>query len=92
MLGADAALQGAVGAASDVNLGNELGLHNITYPLIGAGTGASAELAPRLAKTFVDNVTGGFGGEIGKSASDAAEDLITKYFGNQKEMSIFVVT
>lgn len=87
MLGADAALQGAVGAASDVNLGNELGLHNITYPLIGAGTGASAELAPRLAKTFVDNVTGGFGGEIGKSASDAAEDLITKYFGNQKDIA-----
>ena len=87
MLGADAALQGAVGAASDVNLGNELGLHNITYPLIGAGTGASAELAPRLAKTFVDNVTGGFGGEIGKSASDAAEGLITKYFGNQLDMA-----
>lgn len=87
MLGADAAIQGAVGAASDVNLGNELGLHNITYPLIGAGTGASAELAPRLAKTFVDNVTGGFGGEIGKSASDAAEDLITKYFGNQVDVA-----
>ena len=87
MLGADAALQGAVGAASDINLGNELGLHNITYPLIGAGTGASAELAPRLAKTFVDNVTGGFGGEIGKSASDAAEGLITKYFGNQTDMA-----
>ena len=87
MLGADAALQGAVGAASDINLGNELGLHNITYPLIGAGTGASAELAPRLAKTFIDNVTGGFGGEIGKSASDAAEGLITKYFGNQTDMA-----
>lgn len=87
MLGADAALQGAVGAASDVNLGNELGLHNITYPLIGAGTGASAELAPRLAKTFVDNVTGGFGGEIGKTANDAAEGLITKYFGNQTDMA-----
>lgn len=87
MLGADAALQGAVGAASDVNLGNELGLHNVTMPLIGAGTGASAELAPRLAKTFVDNVTGGFGGEIGKSASDAAEGLITKYFGNQVDMA-----
>lgn len=87
MLGADAAIQGAVGAASDVNLGNELGLHNITYPLIGAGTGASAELAPRLAKTFVDNVTGGFGGQIGKSASDAAEGLITKYFGNQTDMA-----
>ena len=87
MLGADAALQGAVGAASDVNLGNELGLHNVTMPLIGAGTGASAELAPRLAKTFVDNVTGGFGGEIGKSASDAAENLITKYFGNQTDMA-----
>ena len=87
MLGADAALQGAVGAASDVNLGNELGLHNITYPLIGAGTGASAELAPRLAKTFVDNVTGGFGGEIGKTASDAAEGLITKYFGNQLDVA-----
>ena len=87
MLGADAAIQGAVGAASDVNLGNELGLHNITYPLIGAGTGASAELAPRLAKTFVDNVTGGFGGEIGKSTSDAAEGLITKYFGNQLDMA-----
>lgn len=87
MLGADAAIQGAVGATSDVNLGNELGLHNITYPLIGAGTGASAELAPRLAKTFVDNVTGGFGGQIGKSASDAAEGLITKYFGNQLDMA-----
>ena len=87
MLGADAALQGAVGAASDVNLGNELGLHNITYPLIGAGTGASAELAPRLAKTFVDNITGGFGGEISKSANDAAENLIVKYFGNQKDIA-----
>lgn len=87
MLGADAAIQGAVGAASDVNLGNELGFHNITYPLIGAGTGASAELVPRLAKTFVDNVTGGFGGEIGKTASDAAEGLITKYFGNQKDVA-----
>ena len=87
MLGADAALQGAVGAASDVNLGNELGLHNVTMPLIGAGVGASAELAPRLAKTFVDNVTGGFGGEIGKTASDAAEGLITKYFGNQIDMA-----
>ena len=87
MLGADAALQGAVGAASDVNLGNELGLHNVTMPLIGAGVGASAELAPRLAKTFVDNVTGGFGGEIGKPASDAAEGLITKYFGNQIDMA-----
>lgn len=87
MLGADAALQGAVGAASDVNLGNELGLHNVTMPLIGAGVGASAELAPRLAKTFVDNVTGGFGGEIGKTASDAAEGLITKYFGNQLDMA-----
>lgn len=87
MFGADAAIQGAVGAASDVNLGNELGLHNITYPLIGAGTGASAELAPRLAKTFVDNVTGGFGGQIGKPASDAAEGLITKYFGNQLDMA-----
>ena len=87
MLGADAALQGAVGAASDVNLGNELGLHNVTMPLIGAGVGASAELAPRLAKTFVDNVTGGFGGEIGKPASDAAEGLITKYFGNQLDMA-----
>ena len=82
MLGADAAIQGAVGAASDVNLGNELGLHNIIMPLIGSGTGASAELAPRLAKTFVDNVTGGFGGQIGKSVSDAAEGLITKYFGD----------
>ena len=87
MLGADAAIQGAVGAASDVNLGNELGLHNVTMPLIGAGVGASAELAPRLAKTFVDNVTGGFGGEIGKTASDAAEGLITKYFGNQIDMA-----
>lgn len=87
MLGADAAIQGAVGAASDVNLGNELGLHNITYPLIGAGTGASAELAPRLAKTFVDNITGGFGGQIGKSANDAAENLIAKYFGNQTDIA-----
>lgn len=87
MLGADTALQAAVGAASDVNLGNELGLHNVTMPLIGAGVGASAELAPRLAKTFVDNVTGGFGGEIGKTASDAAEGLITKYFGNQLDMA-----
>lgn len=87
MLGADAAIQGAVGAASDVNLGNELGLHNITYPLIGAGTGASAELAPRLAKTFIDNITGGFGGQIGKSANDAAENLIAKYFGNQTDIA-----
>lgn len=87
MLGADAAIQGGVGAASDVNLGNKLGLHNITYPLIGAGTGASAELAPRLAKTFVDNVTGGFGGNISKSTNDAAEDIITKYFGNQKDIA-----
>ena len=87
MLGTDALLQGAVGAASDVNLGNELGAHNIIYPLMGAGAGASAELAPRLAKTFVDNVTGGFGGDIGKPVSDAAENMITKYFGNQTDMA-----
>lgn len=87
MLGADAAMQGAVGAASDVNLGNDLGWHNISYPLIGAGTGASAELAPRLAKTFVDNVTGGFGGAISKSVNDAAENLLVKYFGNQKNFA-----
>ena len=87
MLGADAALQGTVGALSDVNLGNELGVHNITYPLIGAGAGASAELVPRIAKTLVDNVTGGFGGEIGKTASDAAEGMITKYFGNETDMA-----
>lgn len=87
MLGADAALQGTVGALSDVNLGNELGVHNITYPLIGAGAGASAELVPRIAKTLVDNVTGGFGGEVGKTASDAAENFITKYFGNETDMA-----
>lgn len=87
MLGADAALQGAVGALSDVNLGNELSVHNITYPLIGAGAGASAELVPRIAKTLVDNVTGGFGGEVGKTASDAAEGMITKYFGNEADMA-----
>lgn len=82
MLGADAALQGAVGAASDVNLGNELGLHNVVSPIMGASAGVSAEIVPRLAKLGVDTFTGGFGGEVGKTASDAVEGMINKYFGD----------
>ena len=87
MLGADAALQGTVGALSDVNLGNELGVHNVVSPIMGASAGVSAEIVPRLAKLGVDTFTGGFGGEVGKTASDAAENLITKYFGNQKDIA-----
>lgn len=83
LLASDAALQGAVGLASDINQGNKLGMHNVVAPLIGAGTGMSAELVPKLAKTAVDAVTGGFGGEIGKTASDAAEKWITKVFGDE---------
>ncbi len=82
MLGADAVLQGAVGAASDVNLGNDLGVHNVVSPIMGAGAGVSAEIVPRLAKLGVDTFTGGFGGEVGKKTSDAAEGMITKYFGD----------
>lgn len=82
MLGADTALQGTVGALSDVNLGNDLGVHNIVSPIMGASAGVSAEIVPRLAKLGVDTFTGGFGGEVGKTASDAAEGMITKYFGD----------
>lgn len=82
-LGSDALAQGIVEAASDVNLGNELGLHNIVAPITGAVVGTSAETLPRLAKLAVDTVTGGFGGELGKPASDAAEKFITKYFGDE---------
>lgn len=83
LFGTDAALQAAVGAASDVNQGNKLGLHNITQPLIGAGAGAVTDLVPRLGKTIVDVSTGGFGGQIGQPVSDAAENLITKVFGDE---------
>ena len=81
----DAAAQGAVGAASDINQGNELGLHNVTMPLIGAGAGAVTDLVPRMGKLAVDVATGGFGGRVGKPIGDVAEGWITKIFGDEVE-------
>lgn len=85
MFALDAAAQGAVGAASDVNQGNELGLHNVTMPLIGAGAGAVTDLVPRMGKLAVDVATGGFGGRVGKPIGDVAEGWITKIFGDEVE-------
>lgn len=81
-LAADAAAQGAVGAGSDINQGNELGVHNIVQPLIGAGAGAMTELVPRMAKGAVDAITQGFGGRVSKPVGDVGEDWITKVFGD----------
>ena len=81
----DAAAQGAVGAASDINQGNELGMHNITMPMIAAGAGGSSVLLPRMAKGTVDFVTNNFGGRIGKPIGDVAEGWITKVFGDEVE-------
>lgn len=83
MFALDAAAQGAVGAASDINQGNELGLHNVTMPLIGAGAGAVTDLVPRMGKLAVDVATGGFGGRVGKPIGDVAEGWITKIFGDE---------
>ena len=85
LFAADAALQGGVGAASDINQGNELGLHNVTMPLIGAGAGAVTDLVPRMGKLAVDVATGGFGGRVGKPVGDVAEGWITKIFGDEVE-------
>lgn len=85
LFAADAALQGGVGAASDINQGNELGLHNVTMPLIGAGMGAVDDLVPRMGKMAVDVATGGFGGRVGKPVGDVAEGWITKIFGDEVE-------
>ena len=85
LLAADAIAQGAVGAASDINQGNELGLHNVVMPALGAGMGAVTELVPRMAKGIVDATTGGFGGELVKPVSDVGENWITKVFGNEVE-------
>lgn len=82
LLAADAIAQGAVGAASDINQGNELGVHNVVMPALGAGMGAVTELVPRMAKGIVDATTGGFGGELVKPVSDVGENLITKVFGD----------
>lgn len=85
LFAADAALQGGVGAASDINQGNELGIHNVAAPLIGAGAGAVTDLVPRMAKMAVDVATGGFGGRVGKPVGDVAEGWITKIFGDEVE-------
>lgn len=85
MFATDAALQGGVGAASDINQGNELGVHNVTAPIIGAGVGTVTDLVPRLAKMTIDVATGGFGGNISKPVGDAAESWITKIFGDEVE-------
>lgn len=81
-LAADAAAQGASQLATDINQGNELGIHNVTMPLVGAGMGAMTEMVPRLAKGAVDAVTQGFGGRMSKPVGDVGEDWITKVFGN----------
>lgn len=85
LFAADAALQGGVGAASDINQGNELGIHNVAAPLIGAGAGAVTDLVPRMSKMAVDVATGGFGGRVGKPVGDVAEGWITKIFGDEVE-------
>ena len=87
LFAADAALQGGVGAASDINQGNELGLHNVTMPLIGAGAGAVTDLVPRMGKMAVDVATGGFGGRVGKPVGDVAEGWITKIFGDEVDVA-----
>lgn len=81
-LAADAAAQGASQLATDINQGNELGVHNVVAPVIGAGMGAMTEMVPRLAKGAVDAVTQGFGGRLSKPVGDVGEDWITKIFGN----------
>ena len=81
-LAADAAAQGASQLATDLNQGNELGLHNVVAPVVGAGMGAMTELVPRMAKAGVDAVMGGLGGRMTKPVGDVGEDIITKIFGN----------
>ena len=87
LFAADAALQGGVGAASDINQGNELGLHNVAMPLMGAGAGAVTDLVPRMGKMAVDVATGGFGGRVGKPVGDVAEGWITKIFGDEVDVA-----
>ena len=79
------AVQGACGAASDINQGNDLGIHNVVMPALGAGMGAVTDLVPRMAKGVVDATVGGFGGELVKPVSDVGENWITKVFGNEVE-------
>lgn len=87
LFAADAALQGGVGAASDINQGNELGIHNVAAPLIGAGAGAVTDLVPRMAKVAVDVATGGFGGRVSQPVGDVAEGWITKIFGDEIDVA-----
>lgn len=82
LFAADAAAQGAVGALSDINQGNELGIHNVVMPLVGAGMGAVTEMVPRMAKGVVDAATNNFGGQLNKPIGDIGEDWITKVFGD----------
>ena len=87
MFAADAALQGGVGVASDLNQGNELGPHNIIMPMMGAGAGTVTDLVPRMGKMAVDVATGGFGGRVGKPVGDVAEGWITKVFGDEVDVA-----
>lgn len=82
----DATLQGAVGAASDINQGNELGAHNIINPVLGAGLGASTEYVPGLVKVFSDKLKTP-GGRSTKGLVDKAEDAVTDIFTNVAETS-----
>jgi len=83
LFAADAAAQGAVGALSDINQGNELGMHNVVNPLIGAGMGATMDILPGIAKGGVDIVTNNFGGKVGKKIGDKVENVIKTVFGNE---------
>lgn len=82
LLGTDIAAQGAVGALSDINQGNELGVHNVVMPLVGAGMGAVTEMVPRMAQGVVDAATNNFGGQLNKPIGDIGEDWITRVFGD----------
>lgn len=81
-LAADAAAQGASELATDLNQGNELGMHNIIAPVAGAAAGTMTELVPRMVKLGVDAIMGGLGGRVTKPIGDVGEDAITKVFGN----------
>jgi len=83
---ADATLQGAVGAASDINQGNELGAHNIYNPLLGAGLGASTEYVPGLVKMFSSKLKTP-GGRSTKGLIDKVEDAVSDVFTDAAETS-----
>lgn len=83
---ADAALQGAVGVASDLNQGNELGAHNIYNPLFGAVLGASTEYVPGLVK-YLSNKISTPGGRSTKGLMDKVEDAVTDVFTDAAETS-----